>query len=177
MLGQINLSLIWYWLGYSPESYWIFVMFKCFFFLGFIWKLRIQHSAEIFYMTEFCWVTCHTYMIFLCFAFLSACRGGCFRKQVLIPQWWFQVQCVVVLAASRTCTLLNDLGEVTALFFLLLWRPSFYTAYRWCCLCNHFVLVLLQAQAHFPKASFVSTGTMPRAVCGCASDEQNVHCT
>jgi len=48
-------------------------MFKCFIFLGFIWKLRIQHSNEIFYMTEFCWVTCHTYMIFLSFAFLSAC--------------------------------------------------------------------------------------------------------
>ena len=56
-------------------------------------------------------------------------------------------------------------------------RQYFYTVDRWCCLCRHFLLVLLQARAPFSQASFDSAGTMPSALCGCASEEQNVHFT
>jgi len=60
MLGQVNVALLFYWLGYSPETYWIPVMFKCYVLLFLTWKLKIQkNTQEIFYMTEFCWVFCH----------------------------------------------------------------------------------------------------------------------
>jgi hypothetical protein len=59
MLGQMNIALLWFWLGYSPQSYWMLVMVKCFLYLGFIWKTRLQKETDLFYMAEFCWVTCH----------------------------------------------------------------------------------------------------------------------
>ena len=73
MLGQLNIALIWWILGHNPESYWIFVMVKCYFYLALSWKDKCKTYAEILYMVEFCWVTCHIYMLFLTFALLRVC--------------------------------------------------------------------------------------------------------
>lgn len=48
-------------------------MIKCYFYLALSWKLKCKTYEEVLYMIEFCWVTCHVYMIFLTFAFLSIC--------------------------------------------------------------------------------------------------------
>lgn len=60
-----------YILGYFPESYWIFMMIKCYFYLGAKWKLNIETQSELFYMLEFCWVSAHIYMVALTFAMIQ----------------------------------------------------------------------------------------------------------
>ena len=65
MFGILNLVMVFFWLGHSPATYWILVMIKGTFFLYSTWKLKFKTRTDLFYMTEFCWVACHIYLIFL----------------------------------------------------------------------------------------------------------------
>lgn len=70
-IGQINIAITWYILGHNPESYWIFMVLKCYFYLGASWKIKIETKTDILYMLEFCWVAAHIYMTVLSFALLQ----------------------------------------------------------------------------------------------------------
>lgn len=72
-LGQIHIAILFYVIGHNPESYWILVMLKCYIYLFLSWKGKCESKTDLWYMIEFCWVTCHIYMIWLTIAFVSAC--------------------------------------------------------------------------------------------------------
>lgn len=75
-MGQGNVAIIFYVVGHNPESYWILVMLKCYFYLALSWKLKCKTNTDLWYMIEFCWMACHVYMIWLTFAFASGCGAN-----------------------------------------------------------------------------------------------------
>lgn len=72
-LGQTNVAIVFYVLGHNPDSYWIVVMVKCYIYLGLSWKSKIETKTDLWYMIEFCWVTCHIYMLWLTIALIQGC--------------------------------------------------------------------------------------------------------
>lgn len=72
-IGLLNLSASWYIVGKYPESYWISMIFKGLFYLGIKWESHFNEKRkEIFYMTEFCWIACHTMLFYMICALLAA---------------------------------------------------------------------------------------------------------
>jgi hypothetical protein len=70
--GVVNVFITGFYLGRAPEYYWIFQIFKCWFYLGAIWMIRLREKKDILSMIEFCWVAAYIYMAYLTVAALAA---------------------------------------------------------------------------------------------------------
>ena len=136
--GQINIAFTMFMLGHSPEYYWIFQALKCYFYLGMTWKHKLKHKEEILYLTEFCWVACHVYMIHLTQALLGAAgvvspwTTGCTNDKMKFYLYWglangpFAFSVIIF----KNALVLHDLPNLASAFIHL--TPSSLTwSLRW----------------------------------------------